>query len=138
MGDAPSGAPPNVELHYYVLSGMPGDGQRPDIQALLPAMDAIERARNGRMDFSVVDTASLVSRSGDWAESSGSVGLSVEQHAIVQPSDNSMVAEVTIGVPGHSRIKTRIALKDAQVAVLGEVGMDANATHYFVISGSVH
>lgn len=136
MGDAPSGAPPNVELHYTVLSGSPGEGSRPRIAALMPAMDAIE-ARAGKTDFTVVDTAALVSRSGDWAESSGAEGLSVDQHATVHPSDKSIVAQVKIRVPGHSKIETRIALKDGQVAVLGEVGTAASGTHYYVVSGSV-
>ncbi len=136
LDSVPSGAPPNVELTYWVLSGRAGEGARPAIPMIAPALDAIE-ARSGKMDFTVVSGTSLISRSGDWAESSATHGLNVNQSASVNPSDDSIVAKVTIGIPGKSRIETQIALKDAQVAVLAEVGAEAGSSFYYVIGGAV-
>ncbi len=133
-------SPRGVELTYWVVSGVPGDGSGEIPHGINDATVQAIRAHHGPQTLTLVGSRTLRSIAGEMAMAKTD-GLEVEQRVAVAPDGATIVAELSIRDREGSSIDTVVRLHSDQMLVLGELGGRRDGPEgehvYYIVRGVV-
>jgi hypothetical protein len=119
---------PRVTLRYWVVSGVPGkaDANHDTLKQIAPPVFAQLKRLHGDLGFSLVDSASLSTESGNFAKLGGSSPLEVEQN--VRVNGRSLSADIKLEFhelhegqpPFADELRVSATIEAGQFVVLGE------------------
>lgn len=124
IGRAAVSATPSASLRYWVLFGTSGSGDGVPPPAILqPVIRELQTAL-GALSFSIVETASLASRSGEFALSQ-SATLELGQRLYINGS--TLSAEIQIQT-AHQELELQVTLDEGEFLVLGDTQVEIEQT----------
>jgi hypothetical protein len=132
----PQGAPPSVEMTYWLVVGRPAPKTRVDetIGAIKPALEAVASAQ-GPMEFRLLERLKVSSLSDSHGRGSG-------RHATIRQTvsvtGKRAIADLDITLPHDKRsshLETRVAIDPAKLLVLGEAGIEPPAGFWPITGG---
>jgi hypothetical protein len=138
VADYPArGAPPSIELTYWLVRGKPGNAAaRPELQEIAAALAALPEPKR---DFELVERLRLTSMSAEHAQVEGRL-LRIQQNATLV--GDRVVADLNINSAksGGNKVETRVQLQPGQLLVLAEMGAaegQGEGEVFYVVRASV-